>query len=599
MANTKTSIIAEQDLSRDLYEANSAYRNYYGQMNYTRAAGTDATAASYNDAISNAYMAGQRNKAAVAQSGYGAEGMRKLNGQLQTALMNAYDQYRSKYASDVNEINNSVDSGINEVATNLRSIGQELGSKQAQYQEGAFRYLEDLNRQGYFNNGGQFDTYDEYLAWKKDLRDKYQGSYENYMLEYDSLYDKGYDATGRYHAPIDREAFEAEDMNESYWRATWAKQQAFKGVFNNDGSLNEDKLKTAIFSELEDDGTMKLDDAGNPIITGDLNVRGIEMLDRLNALSPEDYDTYSSWLAKEDKDLYMWSVQRAMLGNGTNAAVAMQNLGADGVYSFMERFGGLTEEQTDKLFKEFEFDSERLTMKDAWTDSKSTKTGKDASAADVTNRNIEELTKSTKAITDLYQALDLNDALYKLTTEDGQEVNLNMTQMMTLQYAAALGIDPEEASKLLGTEEVVNKFKTDNANLGSQELKNLAIGLGVTAGAVGAAATGVVIAGISAWGASTIAAEAALTGTSFAATAAGAAGVAGWVPVVGWIVAGVALIAAGIASGFALHETRMESLENVKNANATEGQLRKQWNQWAVQSASVGYELRRKALGQA
>lgn len=584
MANAKTSIIAEQDLSRDLYEANSAYRNYYGQMNYTRLAGVDQTAASYNDAISNAYMSAQRGKAAVAQSGYGVEGQGKLNSQLQNALMSAYDQYRAKYTSDVNDINDSIDKGISDVSNQLHQVGQELGSKQAQYQEGAFRYMEDLNRQGYFNNGGQFDTYEEYIAWKKDLRDRYQGSYENYMLEYDSLYDKGYDATGRYHAPIDREAFEAEDMNESYWRATWAKQQAFKGVFNNDGSLNEDKLKTAIFSELNDDGTLKLDEAGNPIITGDLNVRGIEMLDQLNSLSPEEYDSYSSWLAKEDKDLYMWSVQRAMLGNGTNAAVAMDKLGADGVYSFMERFGGLTEDQTEKLFSEFKFDSERLTMKDAWTDSKSTKTGKDASATDVVNRNKEELTKSTKAITDLYQALDLNDALFTITSEDGKQVDINLPQMITIQYATAMGIDVSEASKLLNVEEIAAELKIEdfeNADFGSGTMSTLAF----SSAAVGALALGV-------------AAKASIAAAT-AGMLTGVAGASSTVPVVGWIVAGVALLAAGIAGAFALNDKRKESLENVKNANANEADLRRYWNQWAVQSASVGYELRRKALGQA
>ena len=168
------------------------------------------------------------------------------------------------------EMGQKVDATIGEVAGDLRKTGQELGSKYAQYQEGAFRWLEDLNQQGFLNRGGQFDSYEEYTQWHTDQ------------------------------AQLDSEGNPIEPMSEGEWRAAWANQQVFKDVFDAEGNINEDKLKTAIFSQLDEDGNIMKDEAGNPIITADLNTKGIEMLDKLNAMSSEEYGTYSSWLAKEN-----------------------------------------------------------------------------------------------------------------------------------------------------------------------------------------------------------------------------------------------------------------------------------------------------------
>ena len=172
MAN-KTSIIAEQDLSRDIYEANSSYRQFYGQMNYAKQASELGSASSYNDAISNAYMTKQKQESLIAQSDYGVQTQDALSSRLNQAVMGAYDSYRSQHAQGVNKVNQEVDSAIGTVAEDLRETGQELGSKYAQYQEGSFRWLEDLNQQGFLNQGGQFDTYDEYTMWKEQLKTDY------------------------------------------------------------------------------------------------------------------------------------------------------------------------------------------------------------------------------------------------------------------------------------------------------------------------------------------------------------------------------------------------------------------------------------------
>lgn len=578
MANT--SIIAEQDLSRDLYESNAGYRQYYGQMNYAKQATEDASATSYNDAITKAYMSGQKNKAALKQTDYGSGAANQLNSRLNETLMSAYEQYRAKHTQGVSEATATLDEGIASVNEQLHKTGRELGTNYAKYQEGAFRWLEDLKRGGYFNDGGQFDSYQEYVAWKDQLAADYP-DYETYKLDYESQYPKGYDSAGNYIPMLTQEQFESEKLSEGQWRAAWAKQQVFKDVFNKDGSLNEDALKTAIFSELDEDGNIKTDESGNPIVTGDLNIRGIEMLDRLNALDSKEYGTYSEWLSKNDKDLYMWSVQRAMLGNGTNASAAMENLGSDGVYSFMERFGGLTQSQTEELFSEFQLATERMMMNEngrATHWKTFNQNGEEVDAEGVSSRNIQALGEATKVMTDLYSALDIDNAVYTISTKDGENIELTQNEMITLQFAEAVGITAEEAGKLLGTGDF-DKLK--GVDFGSSDLYSGAISAGVVAAISGAIA----IKG-------TIAAGAATTGALL-----GTAGASASVPVVGWVVAGIALIAAAVSAGIGLSEQRKENKENTKKINAQEGAIRRAFDQWAVQSASVGYEMRRKAQG--
>ena len=311
--------------------------------------------------------------------------------------------------------------------------------------------------------------------------------YDTYLANYKAKYPKGVDAEGNSITRLNRGQFESEVMAEGEWRAAWANQQVFKEVFNTDGTINEDRLKTAVFSELDADGNIKTDSAGNPIITSDLNLKGIEMLDKLNSMNSEEYGSYSAWLSENNKDLYQWSVQRAMLGNGTNAAAAMANMGADGMYSFMERFGGLSQQETEKLFGEFELTTERL----------QNVSGKET-VEEISQQNMEELGKSTKVMSDLYQRLDIDNAVAVATLEDGSTMNIPMTAMITSQFAIATGVEYEEAAKLLETGEF-SSVKTDLAeakNLtklmsGSLVIAGVSAGVAITATLSAAAATAI------------------------------------------------------------------------------------------------------------
>ena len=536
-----TTIIAEQDLSRDLYEANSSYRQYYGTMNLYKEASEQASAASYNSAISNAYKTAKNQKNQLDKVGFDANTNRALTDNLNKALFSAYDTYRSKHAQGIAETNENINSEISQVNNALRKEGQELGSMQAQYQEGAFDYLESLNKSGFLSQGGQFNTYDEYLTW------------------YDQNNTKGPD--GQY---IDKNGNVVEPMNEAKWRAEWAKQQVFNGVFNEDGTLNEDKLKVAIYSELDEDGNIVKDENGQPIITNNLNTKGIEMLDRLNAMPTEEYESYASWLSKNDPELYEWAVQRSMLGYGTNAQIAMSKLGADGVYSFMERFGGLTSDQTEKLFSDFSLDMERFHWDNIENSEK------------ISQENYKAFAESTKTITDLYQYLDLDNGIsYAIKDKDGNEQILTLTEMISYEFAEATGITFEEAKKALETGE----FSTINPDYAQA---NKASNYATTALAISATASIVAF----------------KTSMATSATMFSVAAASSSVPVVGWAVAGIALLA-GIASMiWASEEERKAKVAAIGEGNKQEGKFRDKFDQLAVQSASVAYELRKQALGQ-
>ena len=539
-----TTIIAAQDLSRDLYEANAGYRQYYGQMNLYKEANEQASAASYNSAIANAYKTSQAQKNQLSQIGYNEQAKNEINKSLNQALFSAYDTYRSKHQSSVAETHADINKEINEVNTALRKEGQELGAKTAEYQEGAFDYLEYLNKSGFLSKGGQFDTYQDYLNWFEGNNPKSSdGSYLTPQGE-----------------PI-------EPMGEGQWRAEWAKQQVFKDIFNEDGSLNEDKLKVAIYSELDEDGNIVKDKNGQPVIGTDLNTKGIEMLDRLNALPSEEYLSYASWLSKNDPKLYEWAVQRSMLGNGTNAQIAMSQLGVDGVYSFMERFGGLTANETEKLFENFDIAMERF----SW--------GNIDNSSKIQDENYKAFLKSTKTITDLYQYLDMDNGItYIIKTKDGKEEEMNLSEMISYEFAEATGITYEQAKQALETGEF-SKIHPDYSKMREmQNYSTVSSMIGITAAAY--------------------AIKTAATATGIATSMTAAAGASSTVPVVGWVVAGIALLA---SIGFLIagtEEERKAKVEAIGKLNEQEGIYKRKFDQLAVQSASVAYELRKQALGQ-
>ena len=236
-----------------------------------------------------------------------------------------------------------------------------------------------------------------------------------------------------------------------------------------------------------------------------------------------------------------------------------------------------------KLFGDFELITERVNMTGKWFNTS-------GDITETSKKNMEEFAKSTKVMTDLYQSLDIDNAVAKIALEDGSIEDIQISTMITAQFATATGIDYKDAAKLLKTGE----FSNINPDLA----KASALGTGALAsGAIAMAATAAAVTAMATAGAATLGAAAAM---SWAASVAGisltTAQASAAVPVVGWVVAGVALIAAGIAGGFAISETRKANVEGTAGVNEQEGSIRTNFDQWAVQSASVAYEMRRQAL---
>ena len=246
----------------------------------------------------------------------------------------------------------------------------------------------------------------------------------------------------------------------------------------------------------------------------------------------------------------------------------MEQLGADGVYSFMERFGGLTSTETKKLFENFKVATERFTMDNIDESDK------------VSEKNYKAFADATKTITDLYQYLDLdNGVTYFVKMKGGSEEQLNLTEMISYEFSEATGISFEEAKKALETGEF-SKIRPDFSKANQWYNSSTAASMmGMTAGVLAIK-------------------SAASAASATAAGLIGAAGGSSAVPVVGWVVAGVALLA---ALGFTITgavEERKSKAEAVALGNEQEGNFKRKFDQLAVQSASVAYELRRQALDQ-
>lgn len=94
---------------------------------------------------------------------------------------------------------------------------------------------------------------------------------------------------------------------------------------------------------------------------GNLTVKGIEFYDMLNANLGQGVQSFDSYLYETDKDLYEWAntanpyhYDTSVSGYTTNSYNIAKDLGIDDyTYSFAERFGGMSDEELDKMFGDF------------------------------------------------------------------------------------------------------------------------------------------------------------------------------------------------------------------------------------------------------
>ena len=356
------------DMSQEVYEANRPYySSIYSSLDRAKQIAANQVKQSYGEQIGNTYLQGQQASANINSSALGANYKQYLQNQLQQNITRAYDTYLNQQQQDITEATAAYDTAMQNLTSGITEAGQTLGDYRDRYASGAIEYGANLVKSGAF----KLKDYADYNAYTTAEQGKV--GKENLLSE---------------------EEFQRQKRQQEI---DWLK---FEGLYDAEGNVNWDAVKTALYAQRNEAGEILTDDYGNALMdgSGELSTQGQDIFDYLMKYDQKGFENYQGWLSKNDKDLYQWSIQRSILNDPTNAYTAMKTLGADGVYSFVERFGGLTEKQTEKIFSNFDIAVEEVTRENF--DSK----GKE---------NIESFQKGIDAMSQLYNDLGLNSYLPK------------------------------------------------------------------------------------------------------------------------------------------------------------------------------------------
>lgn len=360
------------DMSQEVYEANRPYYSAaYSALDRAKQIAANQVKQTYGQAIGETYLQGQQSQAAIGTSALGKNYKTYLQNQLNQNIQNAYNNYMSQQSQALEKATSAYDTAMSNITSGIQEAGQTLGAYRDRYASGAIEYGANLVKSGAF----KLKDYTDYNAYKA-------GELAN---------------VGEENLLNEEEFLKQKRQQEIDW-------MKFEGLYNAEGNINWEAVKTALYAQRNEAGEVLTDEYGNALIDnpGELSTQGQDIFDYLMRYDQKGFENYQSWLAKNDKDLYEWSVQRSILNDPTNAYTAMKTLGADGVYSFVERFGGLTEKQTEKVFSNF-----NIVVKEA-TKENFDSTGKE---------NIETFQKGINSISQFYEELGLESLLPKEFTE--------------------------------------------------------------------------------------------------------------------------------------------------------------------------------------
>jgi hypothetical protein len=312
------------DIKRQLKEANRDYtgrktwESLYSGIDMSRQQALSSTKLDYASAISDAYAAAHTSAQAVSESNIGQGYKDIAMTEIDLALEEAYDSYRSNYLQAVGEIESSAASAKEQVNTAL--------TEQAEYTK-------------------QFaEAPYSYLQW---LYEKYgEGSDEDNIFYNDPMWKKYvYETTDEEGNVVDRRLKSWEELA-------------------NVGAYDE---YTDEFGNVQKDWTGMYDESGN------LTVKGADFYDQMlnyfDSTKPTEGLGFGKWLAENNEELYNWSRSY----NPYDYTSAGTNLGSfktmfgltstDEQYSFIERFGGMSKSDLDNMYSNFEKKAEEISVR--------------------------------------------------------------------------------------------------------------------------------------------------------------------------------------------------------------------------------------------
>lgn len=304
--NTIKSQLSEAN--RD-YMGRKTWENLYGSIDLAKQAQTSQLESDYASAMSSAYASAYQNEADVLASNLGTGYKLDMISDIDKSLQEAYDSYRNNYLQGISEI----ETNASEAATGITNALTQKADYTKQFASKPYEYLQWL--------------YDKY----SEVEDK-----DNIFVN-DKLWSR--------YTTIDPETKERQLKS---WEDI-ANIGAFEEYVDN-------------FGVTQKEWSGMFDDQGN------LTVKGAEFYDQmLNDFANRDPSlSFGNWLYNTDEELYNW----AKSYDPYNYTEAGTNLGSfqtmvgltstDQQYSFIERFGGLTENEMNNMYSEFTADINKL-----------------------------------------------------------------------------------------------------------------------------------------------------------------------------------------------------------------------------------------------
>lgn len=291
----------------------------------------------YGAAMLQAYNASQANQRSINASGVVGSQRQALLMQNQTALEEAYNTYMNNFQQGQQEIAKNYSEGVEQIDTALTQEAQNIIDYKKKHED----YLQYLYYQYQMGNNTLFDN----IQWSKFLTKETdeQGNVLNRLKTLEELYKPTF--------------IEHEDEQGN-------KYKEWTGLVDDEGNLTQAGVD--FFDQLSNIGST------DTTLLGDSATFGNFLANTDTEFLMNEYGYTKSEaekIAQENADLLKWSQTYNPYNytmQGTNKGTFRTMVGmmsTDDAYSFAERWGGLSSEQIDGLFKEYKDAAETLDKK--------------------------------------------------------------------------------------------------------------------------------------------------------------------------------------------------------------------------------------------
>lgn len=286
-----------KELNRD-YRARKTWENLYGTIDIQRQDALSDLEYDYEGQVAKAYSAAYNEKSRIANSALGTGFKEQAENNIDVALQEAFASYKRNYLNSAENINSSA----LEMTTALDETLNQEAQNYVDYEASTYSYLQYLYNQAVPPLDADYEANNELATMFND------------------------------------------DPN---WSKFVVTEKDAEGV-ETKRLMTEQELRARNYD---------LDEKGQ----GTLNKTGVDFYDQmLNGLSQEGSDYgFHAWLSKENPELYEWSVS----GDDYNFTEAGTKMGSfkkmmglqstDDEYKFIERFGGIAQDEVKAKVESF------------------------------------------------------------------------------------------------------------------------------------------------------------------------------------------------------------------------------------------------------